>query len=131
MPLVRIVALLAALCLPTPSAASDVCFLDDTNEYAYKLAKLKVPKAANTIVPVAGLAISAVSINAVPVSGSLIRDGNTGGLFLGLTRFGDRCLLYAQLDEDLNGSISSDCNLDDANDGTVELVRIDCAELNL
>lgn len=121
-----------ALCWPAAaSAGGDVCFLDEANQVAYKLAKLKVPKSANAVAPVAGLAISAVSVNAVPVSGTLIRDGNTGALFLGLTRYGDRCLLFAQLDDALNGTISSDCNLDDVNDGTVELERVACGELGL
>jgi hypothetical protein len=117
------------LALPAPaSAGGAVCLWDASNEFLYRFTKLKVPKQDYDVVPVVGLAFSAVSANAVAVSGGLHRDGNTGKLLMGLTRYGDRCLLFAVLEENLSGTLSSDCNLDDANDSTVALARVDCAD---
>jgi hypothetical protein len=62
----------------------------------------------------------------VPLSGTLIRDGGTGRLFLGFTRFFQGCLVSAVLQDDLNGTVSYDCNLDGANDGSYELLLTPC-----
>jgi hypothetical protein len=70
--------------------------------------------------------LSATSANALPLSGTLIRDGSTGDLFLGLTRFFQQCIVSAVLDDQLNGTVSYDCNLDGANDGTYDLTATAC-----
>jgi hypothetical protein len=129
MPLLRIVTLLLALSLPAAAAAGDVCLWDDANEVFYTLKNLKVPKKNGDAVPVAGHALSAVSAFAAPVGGALIRDPFEGTLTLGITRYADRCIGTAALDDDLNGTIGYDCNLDDVNDGTVTLERVDCDTL--
>ena len=122
----RIACLLLALALPTASAAARVCLSDDTNQLFYEFGKLKVPKKAGVATPVVGLAFSATSANALPLSGTLLRDGNTGKLFLGLTRFFQECIVNAVLDDTLNGTISYDCNFDGANDGTSTLSAVSC-----
>jgi hypothetical protein len=129
MPLLRIVTLLVTLALPSAAAAGDVCLWDGANEIFYALKNLKVPKKNGGAVPVAGHAVSAVSPFAAPVSGTLIRDPFEGTLTLGLTRYSDRCILTASLDETLNGSMGYDCNLDDVNDATVSVDRVDCDTL--
>jgi hypothetical protein len=126
MPLLRIVCVLLALALPTASTAGKVCLADATNEFLYQFGKLKIPKKANVATPVAGLAFSATSINALPLSGTLIRDGSTGKLFLGLTRFFQVCIVSAVLEDTLNGTVSYDCDLDGANDGSFELSVVSC-----
>jgi hypothetical protein len=77
---------LLAVPLPTSSSAAKVCPGDATHDIVYQFGELKVPKKANVATPVAGLAFSATSA-ALPLSGTLIRDGSTGKPFLGLTRF--------------------------------------------
>lgn len=124
---------LAALALilsasTTASAGGDVCLIDETNEAAFVLKKLKVPKRRGEALPVSGLGLTGTSAGSLPLHGTLIRDFD-GDLLLGLTRHFQRCLLGFVLDETLNGTVSYDCNLDNANDtvGTVEV--IDCETL--
>ena len=126
MPLLRIVSVLLTLALPTASTAAKVCLSDASNELFYEFSKLKVPKKANVATPVVGLAFSATSVNALPLSGALIRDGNTGQLYLGLTRFFQECIVSAVLDDTLTGTISYDCDLDGVNDGSFELSAVSC-----
>ena len=126
MSLLRIACVLLALALPSASAAAKVCLSDDTNQLFYEFGKLKVPKKAGVATPVVGLALSATSANALPLSGTLLRDGNTGKLFLGLTRFFQECIVNAVLDDTLNGTVSYDCNFDGANDGTFTLSAASC-----
>jgi hypothetical protein len=123
---IRAALLLAVLALPTPSTAAKVCLSDATNEVFYEFAKLKVPKKGNAAASVVGLAFSATSVNALPVSGTIIRDANTGSLFLGLTRFFQLCLVNAVLDDTLNGTVAYDCNLDGATEGSVTLTAVAC-----
>jgi hypothetical protein len=108
------------------SAAPKVCLVDSTNEVVYQFAKLKPPKKPNTSVAVSGLAFTATSSNSLPLSGTLVRDLNTGGLFLGLTRFFQSCLVTAVLDDALSGTVSYDCNFDGANDGSAPIARGEC-----
>ena len=122
----RIVCVLLTLALASASTAAKVCLGDATHEFVYQFGKLKVPKKANVATPVVGLAFSATSVNAMPLSGTLIRDGSTGKLFLGLTRFIQECLLNATLDDALNGTVSYDCDLDGASDGSFELNAVSC-----
>ena len=110
------------------SAGGDVCLIDDVNEAAFILKKLKLPKRAGEAVPVSGLGITGTSASSLPLSGTLIRDFD-GDLFLGLTRHFQRCLLGFVLDESLNGTVSYDCNLDNANDTTGSVALVDCAAL--
>jgi hypothetical protein len=127
MPLLRIASVLLALTLPaTSTAAKLVCLSDNSNQFFYQFSRLKVPKKADAATPVVGLAFSAVSANALPLSGTLIRDGNTGKLYLGFTRFFQECIVNAVLDDTLNGTISYDCNFDGANDGTFALSAVSC-----
>jgi hypothetical protein len=126
MPLLRIVCLVLALALPTASAAAKVCLADATNQFLYQFGKLKVPKKADVATPVVGLAFSATSANALPLSGALIRDGSTGKLYLGFTRFFQECIVTAVLEDTLSGTVSYDCNLDGANDGSFELTLASC-----
>jgi len=120
----RIAALLLTLAFATAASAADVCFYDSTNQTLYRFENLKVPKKAGDVVPVVGQAFTATSVNALPLSGTLIHDENTGSLILGFTRYFQECLIGAVLDPDLNGTISYDCNLDGANDGTVGLAFV-------
>jgi hypothetical protein len=108
------------------SAAPKVCLVDSTSEVVYQFAKLKPPKKPNTAVAVSGLAFTATSANALPVSGTLVRDQNTGDLFLGLTRFFQSCLVTAVLDDALSGTVSYDCNFDGANDVSYPIARGEC-----
>jgi hypothetical protein len=126
MPLLRLVSLLWILALPTASTAAKVCLSDATNAFLYEFGKLKVPRKVNVATPVVGLAFSATSANALPLSGALIRDGSTGKLYLGLTRFFQECIVTAVLDDTLNGTVSYDCNLDGANDGSFTLNAVSC-----
>jgi hypothetical protein len=118
MPSLRLVSLLLILALPTASTAAKVCLIDDETDFIYEFGKLKIPKKADVATPAVGLAFSAVSANALPLSGTLLRDSNTGKLILGLTRFFQHCIVTAVLDDTLTGTISYDCNLDGTNDGS-------------
>lgn len=130
MRLLRTLALLAILAAPTAaSAGGDVCLWDATTEVFYTLKNLKVPRRPGDASPVVGHALVDGLIGAAPVSGTLIRDPFEGTLTLGLTRHGDRCLGTAVLDEDLNGTIGYDCDLDDANDIVVSISRVSCDTL--
>jgi hypothetical protein len=122
----RVSCVLLALALPTASAAGKVCLSDDTNQVFYEFGKLKVPKKADLPAPVVGLALTATSVNALPLSGVLLRDGSTGKLLLGLTRFFQECIVNAVLDDTLNGTVSYDCDFDGANDGTFTLSAASC-----
>lgn len=126
MPLLRILPVLLTLVLPAGSTAAKVCLSDATNGFLYEFGKLKVPKKANVATAVVGLAFSATSVNALPLSGTLIRDGSTGRLYLGLTRFFQECIVNVVLEDTLNGTISYDCNLDGASDGSFEISAADC-----
>lgn len=115
----RIVALISALALPSAAVAGgDVCLYDTTNQAAYILKKLKLPKRSGDAVPVVGYAFHPALIGAAPLTGTLIRDPFEGTLVMGLTRHADRCLATVVLDDDLSGTISYDCDLDDVTDGT-------------
>jgi hypothetical protein len=123
----RVVCVLVALALPAAAvAAPKVCLVDSTSEVIYQFAKLKPPKKPNTAVAVSGLAFTATSTNALPFSGTLVRDLNTGDLFLGLTRYFQSCLVTAVLDDALSGTVSYDCNFDGANDGSYAIARGEC-----
>jgi hypothetical protein len=124
----RVAAVLLVLAVPVAASAVEVCLVDDANDFVYVFPKLKPPRKPDSAVAVAGLALSAVSVNALPVSGTLIRDRNTGKLFLGLTRFYQRCLVEAQLEDDLSGSVSYDCNLDGATDGSYVIAPVTCPD---
>lgn len=126
MTLLRLLPVLLALALPTAAAAKKICLGDAANEFLYEFPKLKIPKKADTATPLVGLALSGASVNALPLSGTLIRDGNTGKLYLGLTRFFDSCLVTAVLEDTLEGTISYDCNFDGANDGSHPLTLVSC-----
>jgi hypothetical protein len=118
----RIVALLSTLAVATAASAGDLCWFDDTNTALYRFKGLKIPKKAGDVVPVVGQAFTAVSVTALPLAGTLVRDESTGNLILGFTRYFQECVIGAVLDpEDLDGTISYDCNLDGANDGSVAL----------
>ena len=108
------------------TAAPKVCLVDDANDVIYQFAKLKPPKKPNTAVAVSGLAFTATSTNSLPFSGTLVRDLNTGDLFLGLTRFFQSCLVTAVLDDALSGTVSYDCNFDGANDGSYPIAPGEC-----
>jgi len=129
MPLLRIAVLLLTLCFATAAAAGgDVCLIDSGNEAAFVLKRLKLPKRPGDSVSVSGLGLTGTSATSLPLSGTLIRDFD-GGLFLGLTRHFQRCLIGFVLDETLSGSVSYDCNLDSANDTTGSVASIDCETL--
>jgi hypothetical protein len=125
---VSVLAIALLLCSAGAARATDVCLIDEGNEAAFLLKKLKVPKRANEAVPVSGIGITGTSASGLPLSGSLIRDIN-GDLLLGLTRHFQRCLIGIVLDESLNGTVSYDCNLDNANDTTGSVAPIDCGLL--
>jgi hypothetical protein len=127
--LLRLAALLWILCVPTASvAAADLCWFDNTNSALYRFQNLKIPKKPGDVVPLVGQAFTQISVTGLPLYGTLLRDENTGSLILGFTRTFQTCLIGAVLDaEDLDGTISYDCNLDGANDGTVALSFVpDC-----
>lgn len=127
MPPIRLLSVLAILGASTAAtAAPKVCLVDPTSEVIYQFAKLKPPKKPNTALAVSGLAFTATSANALPVSGTLVRDLGTGGLYLGLTRFFQSCLVTAVLDDALSGTVSYDCNFDGANDGSYPIARGEC-----
>jgi hypothetical protein len=125
MPFLRVAVVLLALCVSTAASAKDVCLLDSGNEAGFVLKKLKIPKKPGDAVPVSGLGFTSTSANALPLSGTLIRDLG-GELFLGLTRHFQRCLLGFVLDGSLNGQVSYDCNLDNVNDTTGSVTLVDC-----
>jgi hypothetical protein len=123
----RIPFVLAVLGASTAAtAAPKVCLIDSTSEVIYQFARLKPPKKPNTAVAVSGLAFTATSANALPVSGTLVRDLNTGDLLLGLTRFFQSCLVTAVLDDALSGTVSYDCNFDGANDASYPIALGEC-----
>lgn len=123
----RVLLVVAIFGLSTAAtAAPKVCLVDSESEVVYQFAKLKPPKKSNTAVAVSGLAFTATSANSLPLSGTLVRDLNTGGLFLGLTRFFESCLVTAVLDDALSGTVSYDCNFDGANDGSHPIARGEC-----
>lgn len=124
----RIAAVLLVLAVPVAASAASVCLVDDANGVAYVFPKLKPPRKPDSAVSVTGLAFSASSVNALPLSGTLIRDQNTGKLFLGLTRFFQKCLVEAQLEDDLSGTVSYDCNFDGATDGSYPIAPVACPD---
>jgi hypothetical protein len=130
MPLVRVAVLLLALCFATSAAAAggDVCRIDEANQTGFLLKRLKLPKRGGDALPVSGFGLTATSASLLPLSGTLLRQPD-GELLLGLTRHFQRCLLGFVLDEGLNGTVSYDCNLDNANDTTGSVSLIDCATL--
>jgi hypothetical protein len=129
MPLLRIAALLATLCFASAAAAGgDVCLVDSGNQTLLVLKRLKVPKRGGEAVPVSGFAYTSTSTTELPLSGTLVRSGD-GDLLLGLTRHFQRCLIGAVLDDTLGGTVSYDCNLDNANDTTGSLVPTSCTSL--
>jgi hypothetical protein len=124
----RNLALLLALGLAAPAAAAaggDVCLIDEANQAGFLLTKPRVPKRAGSSVPVSGLGFTALSVTALPLSGALVRNVD-GALLMGLTRHFQRCLLGFVLEEDWSGTVSYDCNLDNANDTTGSVTRTDC-----
>jgi hypothetical protein len=121
-------ALAMILCSSTAASAGDVCLLDDVNGAAFILKKVRIPRRPGDAVPVSGIGLTSTASNGLPVSGTLIRDIN-GDLFLGLTRHFQRCLIGFVLNESLEGSVSYDCNLDNANDATGSVGRFDCDEI--
>jgi hypothetical protein len=127
--ILRIAALLLVLCGPTAAVAgTDLCWFDNTNSALYRFTKLKIPKKPGEAVPLVGQAFTQISVTGLPLYGTLLRDENTGSLVLGFTRTFQTCLIGAVLDaDDLDGTISYDCNLDGANDGSVALAFVpDC-----
>lgn len=128
MPSLRILAVVLVLALPAASSAAKVCLSDATQEFLYEFGKLKIPKKPDTATAVVGLAFSGVSVNALPLSGTLIRDRSTGKLYLGMTRFFQECIVHAVLDDALSGTISYDCNMDGANDGSYDVSAVPCPD---
>lgn len=125
----RIAAWITLLAVAGVAAAGDVCFHDPGAQVFYKFDKWKAPKKNGDAVRVAGWALLNGAILAAPVDGTLTRDLVEGSLTLGLTLYGDRCLATAVLAEDLSGTISYDCNLDDMTDGSYALASISCGDL--
>ena len=125
MTLLRLAALLLTLGFST-AAVADVCLSDATAGVFFQFQKLKIPKKGGTVVPAVGLEFTQTSVNALPLSGTLLRDGNTGKLYLGFTSYFQECIVNAVLDDTLNGTVAYDCNLDGANDGTHDLSVADC-----
>lgn len=125
----RIAVWLCILGFSTPAAAGgDMCWFDNTNVALYRFENLKIPKKPGDVVTLAGQATTQISVTALPLYGTLLRDESTGSLVLGFTRTFQTCLIGAVLDpDDLDGTISYDCNLDGANDGSVALSFVpDC-----
>jgi hypothetical protein len=122
----RILSVLLLLALPAAATAAKVCLTDATSEQFYEFAKLKVPRKPDVATPVVGLVFSPVSVTALPLSGTLMRDGTTGKLYLGLTRYFQECILNAVLDDTLTGTIAYDCNLDGVSDGSFEIGASSC-----
>ena len=87
-----------------------------------------VPKKTDSPTAVTGLAYSVASVNALPLSGTLLRDQNTGKILLAFTRYFDACLVQADLTEALSGSVAYDCNFDGANDGTYTITAVPCPD---
>jgi hypothetical protein len=125
MPLLRVAVVLLALGVSTAAAARDFGLLDSGNEAGFVLKKLKIPKKPGDAVPVSGFGLTSTSASSLPLSGTLIRDLD-GDLLLGLTRHFQRCLLGFVLDENLNGTVSYDCNLDNVNDTVGSVTHVDC-----
>jgi hypothetical protein len=123
----RVLSVLLTLAVPAAATAAKVCLTDATNEWFYEFGKLKVPKKPDVATPVVGVVFSPVSVNALPLNGTLMRDGTTGKLYLGLTRYFQQCILSAVLDDTLNGTITYDCNLDGTSDGTFDISASTCA----
>jgi hypothetical protein len=120
--LLRFAALLAIVGFAAAAGAAEMCWIDSTNEAVYRFKNLKIPKKAGDVVPLNGRAITSISATALPIYGTLLRDENTGDLVMGFTRHFQQCLIGAVLDpETLNGTVSYDCNLDGANDGSFAL----------
>jgi hypothetical protein len=124
----RVLCLLLTLAVPAAATAAKVCLTDAANEWFYEFGKLKIPKKPDVATPVVGLVFSPVSVTALPLSGTLMRDGNTGTLYLGLTRYFQQCILTAVLDDALSGTVTYDCNLDGTNDGSSEISKSTCAD---
>jgi hypothetical protein len=128
MPLRLALSLALLLAASEATAGGNVCLLDDGTDQAFVLKNLRVPKRVGDSTPVSGVGLSAVSASSLPIDGTLVRDFD-GDLLMGLTRHFSRCLIGFVLDDDLNGTVSYDCNFDNTNDTTSSVVRTDCAEL--
>jgi hypothetical protein len=119
---IRFAALLVLLFTSSAAAAADMCWFDGTNSVFYRFQNLKLPKKPGAVTPLHGQAFTQISVTGLPLYGTLLRDEGTGSLILGFTRVFQTCLIGAVLDpDDLDGTISYDCNLDGANDGSVVL----------
>jgi hypothetical protein len=129
MPPVRIALALALLALPAAASARSVCLNDAAAEFVYVFPKLKVPKKRDTVSAVSGLAYSPVSVTALPFSGTLLRDGNSQQLLLGITRFFPVCVVQAKLQDDLSGTVEYDCNLDGTSEVSSSLAVVECPDL--
>jgi len=118
----RIAALIALLGSASAATAADLCWFDSTNEAIYRFKNLKLPKKAGDVVALTGQSVTGISVTALPIYGTVLRDEGTGDLVMGFTRHFQQCLIGAVLDpETLNGTVSYDCNLDGANDGSFAL----------
>jgi hypothetical protein len=128
MPLRLALFLALLLCAGAAQAGGDVCLVDDTNDEAFVLKNLRVPKKPGDSVLVSGFGLNAVSATSLPLDGTLVRDLDSD-LLLGLTRHFSRCLIGFVLDANLTGTVFYDCNLDNVNDTSAAVGRVDCGEL--
>lgn len=118
--------LLSILCSSSAAfAGGDVCLQDDANDNVFVLKNLRVPKRPGSALPVAGIGLVAGAPSSWPLSGTVIRDFD-GDVLVGLTRYFDRCLLGLVLDENMNGTVNYDCNLDASTDMTSTVEPIAC-----
>jgi hypothetical protein len=131
MSVVRTLPLLVMLVAATAAqAGGNVCLVDTANDAVFVLTKPRVPKQLGAGVPVAGYGETATG-SSLPISGTLLHTPD-GNLYLGLTRYFQRCLVSITLQEELagTGSVAYDCNLDGANDGSSASIDVvDCDTL--
>jgi len=126
----RIVVLLVTLGFAGAASAGDMCWVDNTTEALYRFKNLKLPKKAGDVAPLTGQAFTGISVTALPLYGTVVRDQNTGDVLLGFTRHFQECIVSAVLDPDtLDGTVSYDCNLDGANDGSYTLTFVPGCQL--
>jgi hypothetical protein len=124
-----IAAFLASLCFATAAAAGgDVCLHDDDAAVVYRFTRLKLPKASNVAVPVAGVWYEFGSPNASLLQGVV---AHTDDLIwtIGFTRYGAPCVVNALLGPAFDGTFYFDCDLDGSYEVNREVQRIDCDTL--
>jgi hypothetical protein len=124
-----LVAFLVTLGFATAAAAGgDVCLHDDDDAVVYRFTRLKLPKASDVAVPVAGVWYNVGNPNASLLQGAV---AHTDDLIwtIGFTRYGTPCVVDALLGPSFDGTLYFDCDFDGSHEVNRAVQRIDCDTL--